>query len=734
MPRLDYISDEDLKGQKIYDAKLVKRLLRYAKPYIWLMVLAFFVLIASSAINVYLPTLDRKAIDEYIVLNYQLFDFSAHDTLTKRYIDKYGAAMFVVGRDSFVIDGNLIDPADMKLAQRLKVVVPMKFMTIDTLKIPPQLRDTAISIIKSYGSLFLRVLGRGGEKFTAPPKKSIFMRQTPRKPRLPQYIISYKNLSKIPPAEIKLIRAQHISGIVRIAILYFVLLIGLLVLNFVQIFTLNLVAQKSMHGIRVDLFSHIQKLSLKFFDSNPIGKIVTRLTNDINALSEMFTSVAVALIRDIIVLIGVGIILYMMNRNLSLIVFALLPVVTLIMAILRGKLRDAFRWMRRELAALNARLSEDFGGVRIIQAFTQERRAIERFDEVNKRYFKATMRVLFVNALFYPVVGLFRNMGLALLLWYGGGQVIRQAMSLGMLVAYMYYIEMFFRPLVGISDKFAIMQSAMAAAERIFKLMDTKPEIKVVRKVYKPKPSQVRGKVEFRDVWFAYDKDWVLRGISFVAQPGEVVGIVGETGAGKTTITALVSRLYDVNKGQILIDDVDIRDWDLKTLRSVVGVVLQDVFLFSTDVRENIRLFEKRIGDDDLMRVIKIVNADEFIKKLPGGLDEPVAERGATFSAGERQLLSFARALVFEPKILILDEATANIDTHTEKLIQEAIDRLLKGRTSLVVAHRLSTIRKANKILVVHNGRIIESGKHEELLAKGGFYAHLYRIQFRQNG
>jgi len=340
--------------------------------------------------------------------------------------------------------------------------------------------------------------------------------------------------------------------------------------------------------------------------------------------------------------------------------------------------------------------------------------------------------MLWVNAIFRPLITFFINLAIALTIWFGGGQVIHQAMSLGMLVAYLSYISMFFRPIQALADKFSIMQSAMAAAERVFGLLDTKPAIVNCPQPYRPSQEQILGKVEFKNVWFAYNKgEWVLRDVSFIAGHGEKIAIVGATGAGKTTITALLTRMYDIEKGQILIDDVDIKKWDIEILRKSIGIVLQDVFLFSTDIRENIRLGDESISDDEITRAAQIVNAHDFILDLPNKFSEPVAERGATLSAGQRQLLSFARALVFDPKILVLDEATANIDTHTELLIQDAIEKLMSGRTSIIIAHRLSTIRSVNIILVMYKGKIIEHGTHDQLMQKNGYYSKLYDLQFK---
>ncbi len=732
MPR-GYLPDDYTKGQKVYDAKIVGRLLKYAKPYVGLMIIAFFLLIASSAIEVYLPTLNQKAIDKHIVHNNILLYFGTSDTLRDRLIDRYGGGMFIAGQDSFIINGNILDKSDLKRAHDLGVVLPVKFLIIDFKNVPVDLRSKVQKIIDSNEGLFLKLRGKAGENLEAAPSKNFFFPSQVSK-KAPDYALSYGNKMKLPREELKVLMSGDIRGISKIALKYFILLIFSLVILFFQIYTLNKVAQNTMHDVRVDIVSHLQTLSLKYFDKNPVGRLVTRATNDVNTLSEMFTSVVVNLLKDLIVVVGVGIILCLMNLKLALILFIIMPLLFLVTTFLGNKFRYAYRELRKSLAILNARISEDFAGVRIIQSFIQEINAFIRFDKTNMNYFKSSMRVLLVNAIFRPIISLFRYFGVALILWYGGGQVIQESMSLGMLVIYLAYLEMFFRPIIGISEKYAIMQSAMASSERIFLLLDTEPDIKTKENAYLPDEDQIRGKVEFKNVWFEYEDDnWVLKDVSFVVEPGKTIALVGATGVGKTTITSLISRLYDVQRGQILVDDVDIRNWDVNTLRRTISIVLQDAFLFSTNINENIRLYNELIEDHSVKSASQVVNADEFIDQLPKGFEEPVAEGGATLSAGQRQLISFARALVFRPKILILDEATANIDTHTEKLIQDAISVMLSSRTSIVVAHRLSTIREANLILVMHHGKIVERGTHEELMQEKGYYSKLYKLQFQSN-
>jgi ABC-type multidrug transport system fused ATPase/permease subunit len=392
--------------------------------------------------------------------------------------------------------------------------------------------------------------------------------------------------------------------------------------------------------------------------------------------------------------------------------------------------------VRTKIALINATISEHFSGIMVIKVFARERENIRRFKEKNFEYYKANMRQIIVHGLFSPIIILFRNVGLALVLWFGGGQVVQNLLPLGSLVAFLSYIEMFFQPINALAEKFNIMQASMASSERIFQIMDTEPDV-----VDPKNPTvidHVKGTVKFDGVWFAYkrlpddsDWNWILKDVSFEVPLGESVAIVGETGAGKTTIISLLSRFYDVQKGSIEVDGVDIREWDLSRLRKHIGVVLQDVFLFARDIKSNIRLNDMNIDDGKVREVARIVNADKFIERLPQKFDEPVAERGSTLSAGQRQLLSFARALAFDPSILVLDEATANIDTETEQLIQEALWRLMEGRTSLVIAHRLSTIQHVDRILVMHKGRLIEEGNHQQLLAKNGIYFKLYQLQYK---
>jgi ATP-binding cassette subfamily B protein len=526
----------------------------------------------------------------------------------------------------------------------------------------------------------------------------------------------------------QLAREVAVHGIDLLAMGLFGLLAARLVLSFVQVYLLQYTGQRVMFDLRDGIFKHILRLPARFFDRNPVGRLVTRATNDVAAINEMYTSVLVNLFRDGFLLLGTLFIMLHLNLRLTLFILLFAPAVALTALVFRAKARAAYRVVRRRIAQLNAFLQEAISGMWIIQLFTAERRSLERLAEVNRAKFDADLRQLTIYAVFRPLISLMQSLALALLIWYGGGGVVRGSFTLGSLVAFISYVRMLFRPLIDLSEKYNIMQGAMAAAERIFILLDEPEEERGQRKL----PEGGRGEVEFRNVWFAYDdEEWVLRGISFVVHPGERVALVGPTGSGKTTIINLLLRLYEPQRGRILLDGTDIREFDPAELRAKMAVVLQDVFLFSGDVLENIRLWSEGLPAERAIQAAKLVQAHQFISELPEGYETELGERGQSLSVGQRQLLAFARAVAADPKILILDEATANIDSQTEQLIQEALKRMMAGRTAIAVAHRLSTIKDADKILVLSHGRIVEEGNHEELLRQRGLYYALYSLQAR---
>lgn len=528
---------------------------------------------------------------------------------------------------------------------------------------------------------------------------------------------------------------QAVAGISQFALLFLGLLLARLLFSFVQVYVLQYTGQRVMYDMRTEIFSHLMKLPVRFFDTNPVGRLVTRATNDVAAINEMYSAVLVYLFKDAFLIVGIFAIMLQLNWRLACLILLLTPLLMWITFEFRKRARDAYREVRRKLAKLNAYLAESISGMRIIQLYVREQGSFQNFSGINREQYEADMRQIKIFAVFQPLIGLLRAVATALILWYGGFGVISDVFTLGSLVAFVSYIEMLFQPLSDLAEKYNILQGAMASSERIFLLLDEPQEHYSGRTL-----REVSGRIEFREVWFAYasqlksDSDWILKGISFTVEPGERVAIVGPTGSGKTTIISLMLRLYDIQKGQILLDGVDIKELDLESLRSQMAVVLQDVFLFSGDILGNIRLQDEGISRDRAMEAAHFVQANEFIRELPRGYGEEVKERGATLSVGQRQLLAFARAVAFDPKILILDEATANIDSKTESLIQGSILKILEGRTSIVIAHRLSTIRHSDKIIVLHKGRIVEEGTHEKLIARKGLYHALYTLQFGETG
>jgi ATP-binding cassette, subfamily B, multidrug efflux pump len=554
---------------------------------------------------------------------------------------------------------------------------------------------------------------------------------------------------------------QPWTGIAQIAFLYVGLLAFSFFLEFLQTYFMQWTGQKVMFDLRSQIFRHLQRMHIGFFDKNPVGRLVTRVTTDVDALNEMFTAGVVSIFEDVFVLAFILAIMLNMNWKLALITFAVLPLIFWATMVFRTAVRDSYRRIRVAIARINSYLQEHVSGMIVLQLFNREKRAFKRFSEINASHMDAFKDAILAYSLYYPVVEILSSVAVASILWFGGAeifghsvvgslsvhfsrnsllavQVIQNVVTLGILVAFMQYAQRFFRPIQDLSEKYNILQSAMAAGERVFKLLDTPAEITspaVAREAVGP------GRIEFDHVWFAYrnvpsddkagDPDWVLRDVSFAIEPGETIAVVGHTGAGKTTLISLLMRLYDVQKGAIRIDGVDIKDMDVADLRRRFGVVLQDPFLFSGTVEGNIRLGTDWITDQQVERAAEEVNIADFVRTLPNGFKEAVHERGSTLSTGQKQLISFARALAHDPKILILDEATSSVDTETEFRVRDALTRMVEGRTSLIIAHRLSTIQRADKIIVMHKGQVREIGSHQQLLANRGIYYKLYQLQYK---
>jgi len=531
----------------------------------------------------------------------------------------------------------------------------------------------------------------------------------------------------------KYVVANDFDGLIRMIMILTGLLVFQALVQYLHTYLSGWLGQNTIRDIRIKLYDHLVHLRLKFFDNTAIGKLVTRVISDIETLSEVFSQGLAAMVGDLLQLVFILAIMFYTDWRLALVSIATLPLLILSTYIFKEKVKTAFNLVRNAVASLNAFVQEHITGMAVVQMFTSEERELNKFKEINKDHRRANIRSVLYYAIYYPVTEVIGAVGIGLLIWVGAKGVINQeetGITLGMLVAFIMYINMFFRPIRMLADRFNTLQMGIVSTSRIIKLLDSEEHI--------PNNGEyvadgLDGEVEFNNVWFAYnERDYVLKDISFKAQKGRAIALVGATGAGKSSVINLLSRFYDIKRGSITVDGRDIQSYELKSLRSHIGLVLQDVFLFSDSIRQNITLGNPEITDDQIWEAAKLVGAKKFIKKLPGKLDYNVMERGATLSVGQRQLISFVRAMVYDPAIIILDEATSSVDTETEEMIQDAIEKLMKGRTSIVIAHRLSTIQNADEIIVLDKGEIKETGTHDELLEEDGFYAQLHRMQYRR--
>ncbi|OFW06518.1 MAG: antibiotic ABC transporter ATP-binding protein [Acidobacteria bacterium RIFCSPLOWO2_02_FULL_67_36] len=568
-------------------------------------------------------------------------------------------------------------------------------------------------------------------------------------------IISASVLQLSQPYLMKLAIDRYIAtgdlhGLNRIAMAFVAILFAAFALDYIQTWTLQMTGQRIMFDLRMQVYGHLQRLDLQFYDRNPVGRLMTRVTTDVDVLNDMFTSGVVSIFGDVFTLLGIMIVLITMDWRLALVAFSVLPLIVIVTQWFRRNVRESYRTVRTWIARINAFLQEHITGMPTVQLFRRERRAYERFDGINRAHRDANVDSIFYYAVFYPLVEVVGALASALIIWYGGGWTLQGTIAIGSLVAFLLYSQRFFRPISDMSEKFNVLQAAMASSERIFKLLDTPVQITsglgargsglgsqerpMLRATHAPsaRPDAGEGHIAFEQVSFAYNPgEYVLRDVSFEVRPGERLGIVGATGAGKSTLINLLLRFYDVTEGRILIDGRDVRDMELAEVRRLFSLVLQDVHLFSGTIADNIRLGERSIDDERVRRAAQAVHADRFVQALPLGYASPVAERGATLSVGQKQLLSFARALAFNPRVLVLDEATSSVDTETELLIRDALHVLMAGRTTIAIAHRLSTIQDMDKILVLHKGQLRESGRHQDLLAQRGIYYKLYQLQYR---
>ena len=656
----------------------MKRLLSYLKPHKWVMTLATVLVLFIIAVELYRPIIIGNAIDQYINGYYHPYveaDVSASDAVNWNGL--------VLSRDQAV------SKADSASFYQIFLWKDHYYMAENLTRAEcTALQNADTSVLKNY-------VRKGAQKLTS--------------------------------NDLKVLRQNDFKGILKAGILFLLLLFSGFFLNLADTWLLQKMGQQIVYKLREETFTHIHSLSLSFFNITPVGKLVTRVSNDTEAVNELFSTILVKLFKNVVKIIGYAVVMLSINVKMAGISFLLLPLVAILTFVFRHLSRKAYQITRNKITELNTFLSEHISGMKLIQIFAREKEKYSEFEGKSMELYRANFREIMTFAIFRPSIYLVSVIAMILVIRTGSLSVLNGSLSLGTLFVFITYISSFFEPIQELSEQLGTLQSSIASAEKIFSVLDVKPEI--VSPV-DPAPVNILGEIEFRHVWFAYEEEnYILKDVSFVIHPGEKAAFVGATGAGKSTILNLIGRYFDIQKGQILIDGIDIHEIDLDVLRGAIGQVQQDVFIFTGDIKSNISLNNEAISPDDVRRAAEIVNADPFIQKLPHGYDEPVTERGSTLSAGQRQLLSFARTLAYDPKILVLDEATANIDTETETLITQALARLMDGRTTIMVAHRLSTIQHADKIIVMHHGEIKESGTHQELLAKDGLYKKLYELQ-----
>ncbi|ULL18396.1 ABC transporter ATP-binding protein [Paenibacillus sp. H1-7] len=692
-------TEKEIKNFK--DSQLISRLMSYAKPY-WKMILlcialSFLIVVADLA----RPYLMKIAIDGHINGMHKPMLAVSSDQAGK--LKPYGgSAASWNGRDFVRLEPDETENGTIPAGTEKKQIV-----NVDG-------REYMINGWLPAQQSELKVTEQGGAVKLTTAENSVYDAVVLDEPALDAF------------------KKQDYSGFTTLGILFLLTVVTGAILNYLQSNLLQYTGQTIIFNIRQQLFSHLNRMSMSYFDRNPVGRLVVRVTQDTESLNQLYSQVVVNLVKDVIFLIGTIVIMMQMSMKLALLSFAVIPFLAVLTFWYRSVIREAQRKSRIILSRLNSFLAENLSGIRITQLFIREQRQWEQFDHHNTEFYRAGMRGTVINSIFQPAIGFFGNLAIALLLWYGGASVIEGSITFGIVYAFTHYVRQFFQPLMSLAEKYNQIQTAMVGAERIFEMLDEKPSI-IDSEVTKSLPKPIRGEITFDHVWFAYNKeDWVLKDVSFTIQPGQTIAFVGATGAGKSSIIQLINRFYDIQKGSIRLDGVDIRDIPLDELRRSISIVQQDVFLFTGDIASNIRLNNTEITDEEVFDAAKMVHIDEFVRDLPQGYNTLLGERGINLSLGQRQLLSFARAIAFRPEILILDEATSNIDTETEIVVQDALHNISAGRTTLIVAHRLSTIQHADQIIVMHKGKVREIGNHYQLLAQRGYYYRLYELQYKE--
>ncbi len=677
--------EDEVLGRAL-DLRLLRRMVRFARPYWALFVLAFLLAGGITVIELAMPYLVKTAVDAVLVLPW--VEVRGEEPPIP------GAVPYEPG--TFLVESRAL-PDPVRRALEGEGRIGRRFLVLEA-------GSPEEELARRYPAAF--------------------------RPTAAGYAAPEEALRGIPSADLLRLRSASVRLLGLLALAYLGFLVLRFLLTYGQVYTLQYAGQRILYDMRRAVFGHLLRLPMSYLDRQPVGRLVTRATNDVAAINEMFTQVLVRLVQDLLMIAGVLGIMFQLNARLTLLLLAFAPVILALAFWFRVRAREAYSTARRVLARINAYIAESLSGMGIIQLFRQEERSRKAFSEINQSFFRAQMRSITVYGVFGPAIAVMQNLALALLIWYGGRGVLAGAFTLGALVAFTSYIRMLFQPMVNLSEQYNVLQAAMVAAERIFAILDEAPEPTGARPV-----PDLRGEIEFRDVWFAYnDEDWVLKGVSFKVAPGERVAIVGPTGSGKTTIVSLALGFYRPQRGQVLVDGVDLREVDLRDYRRRLALVPQEVFLFSGDVAENIRMWDGVVPAEAAERAARAVGVHDHLVRLPEGYGTQVKERGVRLSVGERQLLSLARAVAADPKFIVLDEATANIDSQTEAQVQEALERVLAGRTSIAIAHRLSTIRNADRVLVIHEGKLVEEGTVEELLARKGLFWALWQLQFAGDG